>query len=167
MATKRVIKKTAKKSSANRKSRKMTVAAASGSKPEMHKSRLVDKNRIVKVFMDMITMIKIYHWNTRSYAQHKATDELHERLSANVDKFIETLLGKKEDRFSHLSTTIPLATTAPRKFKARLYWFRDYLVSLNSVFDDNGSGAHSDLLNIRDEILGDLNQFLYLMTLDK
>lgn len=128
-----------------------------------NKSRkFVDKNQVVKVFMDMLTMIKIYHWNTRSYAQHKASDELHERLSANVDKFVETLLGKKEDRFSRLSTTIPLATTMPAEFKNRLYWFREYLVHLDMVFESKG---HSDLLNIRDEILGDLNQFLYLMTL--
>ena len=124
----------------------------------------VDKNQIVKVFMDMLTMVKIYHWNTRSYAQHKATDELHERLSANVDTFIETLLGKQEDRFSHLSTTIPLATSKPKEFKRRIYWFRDYLVHLSQVFK---SAEHSDLLNIRDEILGDLNQFLYLMSLKR
>lgn len=122
----------------------------------------VDKNQIVKIFMDMLTMIKIYHWNTRSYAQHKASDELHERLSENVDKFVETLLGNKEDRFSHLSTTIPLATTMPAEFKNRLYWFREYLVRLDTVFAGKG---YSDLLSIRDEILGDLNQFLYLMTL--
>ena len=126
--------------------------------------KFVDKNQIVKVFMDMLTMIKIYHWNTRSYAQHKATDELHERLSANVDKFIETLLGKQEDRFSHLSTTIPLATSKPKEFKRRIYWFRDYLVHLSQVFK---SAEYSDLLNIRDEILGDLNQFLYLMSLKR
>ncbi len=119
------------------------------------------KNQIVKTFMEILTMIKIYHWNTRSYAQHKATDELHERLEANVDKFVETLLGKREDRFHHLSTTIPLATKMPPEFKQRLYWFRNYLVDLDKTF---GPG-NSDLLNIRDEILGDVNQFLYLMTL--
>jgi DNA-binding ferritin-like protein len=127
-------------------------------------SKFVDKNAIVKVFIDMLTMIKIYHWNTRSYAQHKATDELYDRLGSNVDKFIEVLLGKQEDRFSHLSTTIPLATTKPKEFKHRLYWFRDYLVHLNRVFR---SAEHSDLLSIRDDILADLNQFLYLMTLKK
>jgi len=33
---------------------------------------------------------------------------------------------------------------------------------MNAIFDEK---IDSDLLNIRDEMLGDLNQFLYLLTL--
>ena len=35
---------------------------------------------------------------------------------------------------------------------------------LEATFDDK---KDTDLLNIRDEILSDINQFLYLMTFDK
>jgi hypothetical protein len=35
---------------------------------------------------------------------------------------------------------------------------------MNIYFDPS---RDSDLLNIRDELLGDINQFLYLMTFDK
>jgi hypothetical protein len=38
------------------------------------------------------------------------------------------------------------------------------LVHLNRVFR---SAEHSDLLSIRDDILADLNQFLYLMSLKR
>jgi len=49
---------------------------------------------IVKIFMEILNMVKLYHWKTRSYAQHKATDELYSKLNEDIDKFIEILLGK-------------------------------------------------------------------------
>lgn len=120
-----------------------------------------DTNAIVATFMEMANLVKIFHWNTRSYAQHKATDELHSRLGENVDKFIEILLGKRETRFRNLRKSVSISQQKPREFKARIYWFRDYLTHLDACFGKRDT----DLLNIRDEILGDVNQFLYLWTL--
>ena len=53
-----------------------------------------DKSELVKMFLEMLTTIKLYHWNTHSYARHKATDELHEKLSDLVDEFVEVMQGK-------------------------------------------------------------------------
>ena len=50
------------------------------------------------------------------------------------------------------------------ELRERLFEFREFLVDMNQTFD---SKRDSDLLNIRDEILGDVNQFLYLLTFDK
>ena len=47
-------------------------------------------------------------------------------------------------------------------FKEKIYNYRDYLMEMDRVLDKK---YHSDLLNIRDEILGTINRFLYLMTL--
>ena len=47
------------------------------------------------------------------------------------------------------------------EFKQHIYDYREFLIDMNNYFDKN---RDSDLLNIRDEILGDINQFLYLMT---
>jgi len=52
-------------------------------------TRSFKKSHIIRVFLEMLNVIKIYHWKTRSYAQHKATDELYGRLNENIDKFIE------------------------------------------------------------------------------
>ena len=43
-------------------------------------------------------MIKLYHWKTRSYAQHEATDKLYESLNKHIDEFIEVLIGKYSKR---------------------------------------------------------------------
>ena len=56
------------------------------------------KSLIVRTFLEMLNTVKLYHWKTRSFAQHKATDELYERLNGHVDKFVEVLLGKDESR---------------------------------------------------------------------
>ena len=123
------------------------------------------KSAIVENFIEMLNTIKLYHWNTHSYAQHKATDELHEKLSGHVDKFVEILLGKDESRIDKLkpaSTLLVVKHTG--SFKDQIYHYREYLTEMNKCFDPT---TDSDLLNVRDEILGDLNQFLYLMTLDK
>ena len=108
-------------------------------------------------------MVKVYHWNTKSFSQHKATDELHGRLSENIDKFVETLLGKDASRLVALNKRIRLIrlkNTADVKQKMLAY--RAYLIDMPKCLD---ATADSDLLNIRDEILGDINQFLYLLTL--
>ena len=120
---------------------------------------------MVENFIEMLNTVKLYHWNTHSFAQHKATDELYERLNDHVDKFVEVLMGKKEEHIYHVSKQLPLVNTHKlSNFKDQIYQYRDYLTGLNKCLD---STKDTDLLNIRDEILGDINQFLYLLTLDK
>jgi len=124
-----------------------------------------DKSHIVKVFLEVLNMVKLYHWKTHSYAQHKATDELYERLNENIDKFVEILLGKDESRIKMLEKRIDLVDAKNVKdFKSRIYEYRTFLTDINMYFD---AKRDSDLLSLRDEILGNVNQFLYLMTFDK
>ena len=118
-------------------------------------------------FLEMLIMVKLYHWKTYSYAQHKATDGLYDKLNEDIDKFIEVLLGKTEKRTNLLKQSkislIDLSTKD--QLKNQIDKFKAYLVSLTfNTFMIKMS--NTDLLNIRDEILGDLNQFLYLLTLN-
>jgi hypothetical protein len=120
---------------------------------------------IVRVFLEMLNNVKLYHWKTYSYSQHKATDELYEHLNENIDKFIEILLGKEETRVKLLKKQVDLLDTKnTHEFKGRMYEYRDFLVNMNNVFD---AKKDSDLLSVRDDILADINQFLYLLTFNK
>ena len=116
-------------------------------------------------FLEMLMMVKLYHWRTTSYATHKATDELYTSLNGNIDKFIEVLLGKAGNRIDVIGpksfSLIDIDSQA--KLKQKIEGFKGYLVGLNNN-KVIGIMSNSDLLNIRDEILGDLNQFLYLLT---
>lgn len=123
------------------------------------------KSRIVQTFLEMLNTVKLYHWKTHSYAQHKATDELYAKLNENIDTFVEILLGKEESRVKMVEKRIRLIDAENTKdFKGRIYEYREFLIDISKYFD---AKRDTDLLNVRDEILGHINQFLYLMTFDK
>ena len=129
----------------------------------------VFEREITVRFLEMIIMIKLYHWKTYSYATHKATDDLYSKLNENMDKFIEVLLGKVGNRIDLLKTKnirlIDFGSSIKDTYKVKneIIHFKEYLVKLNSnPFMIKMS--NTDLYNIRDEILADLNQFLYLFT---
>jgi len=123
------------------------------------------QKEITVVFLEMLLMVKLFHWKTTSYATHKATDDLYTKLNANIDSFIEVLLGKtgiRTDLMSNKNIRLVDLSSA-ESLKREVESFKGYLVSLN----DNKTMqkmSNTDLYNIRDSILGDLNQFLYLLT---
>lgn len=131
-----------------------------------HAVSLFEKD-ITVMFMEILMMVKLYHWKTHSYAQHKATDDFYGSLNEHMDRFIEILMGKtgmRIDLMKHKSIKL-IDLTNMNQFKAKLEDFKTYLLDLEkNTFIK--SMQNTDLLNIRDEILGDLNQLLYLLTLE-
>lgn len=122
------------------------------------------KSRIVQTFLEMLNTVKLYHWKTHSYAQHKATDELYSKLNENIDTFVEILLGKDESRVKMVEKRCRrIDSENTSDFKGRIYEYREFLIDISKCFDVK---RDTDLLNVRDEILGNINQFLYLMTFD-
>ncbi len=126
------------------------------------------QSEITCKFLEMLIMVKLYHWKTQSYAQHKATDELYSKLNENIDNFVEVLLGKTETRTNLLKKpTISLIDLSSKEqLKTQINDFKVYLVNLT----DNKfimKMSNTDLLNIRDEMLSDINQFLYLLSMNK
>lgn len=123
------------------------------------------KTRIIEIFLGILNSVKIYHWKTYSFSQHKSTDELYSKLNEHMDTFVEILLGKDENRFTMINEKIQLYNFEDvKKFKQRIYNYRGFLIYLTKVLD---AEKDTDLLNVRDELLGDINQFLYLMTFNK
>ena len=53
-------------------------------------------SHITKKLLELLNMIKLYHWKTYSYAEHEATDILYTKLSKHIDEFVEVLLGKDD-----------------------------------------------------------------------
>jgi DNA-binding ferritin-like protein len=120
------------------------------------------KSHLVKVFFEMLNTVKLYHWKTRSYAEHKATDELYDELNKNIDRFIEVLLGKDASRIKMVEKRINLIDSKNgQSFKSRIFEYRQFLIDMHYDLDPK---RDSDLLAIRDDILENINQFLYLMT---
>ena len=128
-------------------------------------SMVAFQKQITIVFMEILMMVKLFHWKTHSYATHKATDELYSKLNENIDTFIEILLGKTGARTDLTGNkNIRLVDlTSSESLKREVDEFKSYLVSLNNN-KAMQQMSNTDLYNIRDTILGDLNQFLYLLT---
>lgn len=150
--------KTFRRRSSNAYSRKNRNSNSSSSLSAFQK-------QITVVFLEMLMMVKLFHWKTHSYATHKATDGLYDDLNGHIDNFIEVLLGKTGSRIDLMSKkSISLIDlNSPESLKSKIIYFKSYLVGL----DNNkalSTMSNSDLFNIRDEILGDLNKFLYLLT---
>ena len=133
-------------------------------KKNYHSVKKFEQEITIK-FFEMLLMIKLFHWKTHSYATHKATDELYKQLNDQMDQFIEILLGKHGNRINLLNKkSIALYDFSNvESFIKKIDEFKTYLVHLS---DNPGmkSMMNYDLLTIRDEILGNLNQFLYLLT---
>jgi hypothetical protein len=123
------------------------------------------QQNIVTMFLHILNTVKLYHWKTSSYAQHKATDELYTNLNLNIDKFIEIMLGKTGGRVNLTGKkSLPLLDYSNvSDFTKEVNKYKQYLMDMNK---DSGLNItnNSDILNVRDEILGNLNQFTYLLT---
>ena len=112
----------------------------------------------------MLLLVKLYHWNTYSYATHKATDDLYGTLNGHVDNFMEILMGKANSRID-LSGKRCISLhylTSNEQMRKKVEQFKSYLVGMenNKALQ---TMSNTDLFNIRDEILGDMNKFLYLL----
>lgn len=124
------------------------------------------EQKIVETFLEMLITVKLYHWKTHSYAQHKATDDLYSKLNENIDSFVETMLGKNGSRvnLTHVKS-IPLNDySSLTPFKVKIDQYKQFLVQMDGSIVNISN--NSDLLNIRDEILGNLDQFSYLLTFE-
>ena len=131
-------------------------------------SRVASKyseSEIVLKFIQILNIIKIYHWKTLSYPQHKATDELYTNLNLSIDTFVEIFLGKTGSRVNLTGTkSLPLLDfTDVNHFKKEIEMYKKYLIDMShhSMLNEK---QDTDLINVRDEILGHLNQFTYLLT---
>jgi DNA-binding ferritin-like protein len=123
---------------------------------------------IVSTFLEMLNTVKLYHWKTKCFAAHKASDELYGTLNEKIDELVEVMLGKAElgGRAKLLNVTgLKLSmTSSDEVFKKQIEAYKTFLINMTSGI--GSVPANADLLAIRDEILAAMNQFLYLLTLN-
>jgi len=130
--------------------------------PDDQNTESLDGEKIQTTLMQMQNQYKILHWQTMSFSQHKSFDEIVSSLIENIDEFIETYMGKYGRVIASTTFNITLANYKDTDFMALTNNYIAFLIGLNDMLDET---QDSDLLNIRDEILGSLNQLKYLLTL--
>lgn len=133
-----------------------------------------DSAEYILRFLEMLNTIKIYHWSTLSYPTHKATDELHSKMSELIDSFIEIYIGhtsRGARAGAGSSAGVPVFKTGAHSisfceckslemFCKKLDEYILFMEGLTERLD-----GYTDLVNIRDEMVGAVAQALYLLRL--
>jgi hypothetical protein len=118
---------------------------------------------IVTKLLTFQNQIKILHWQTTSYAEHKTLDGLYGDLSGHIDEFVEIFMGKYGRVLAQNNFSLTLqnyASLPPMDFMNQI---AVYLIDeLPTMLDPS---KDTDLLNLRDEMLGSVNKTKYLLTL--
>jgi hypothetical protein len=117
----------------------------------------------IHFFFNMRDQVKIYHWQTMQYARHKATDDVIKELDGLIDEFVEVFMGK----YGRPNMTRTTNTVAVKNMtdKTATKFIKDCIAHINGPFSKSVRPTDTDLLNIRDEMLGSLNKLLYLYSL--
>ena len=105
--------------------------------------------------------IKLYHWQTKSFARHTATDALTGALDLAIDSFVESYMGRYgRPKVSGSIKLHNFSESAAKTFVAKETTY------LTSVLPRKLGKNDTDLLNLRDEILAELTKVSYLFTLN-
>ena len=120
-------------------------------------------NSNVNFLLGLHQQLKICHWQTKGIARHEAFGNFYEDLTDLIDDFVEQAMGKY-GRFvlDNETDTIKLVNLSDIDVEAIVDTTRKALVQFTDQFD----AEDTDLLNLRDEILGKLNKYAYLFTME-
>jgi DNA-binding ferritin-like protein len=143
----------------SKRSNKRSIKRKNRTRSSTKRSSGYSVNQIVATMTEMLHAVKLHHWRTHSYSVHKATDNLHEALSEQVDSFVEKLLGSQNARSNLTNMRMHSYNSLP-ELKRRVEYYKQYLRGMPASLG-------TDLLNIRDELLGSLNQFSYMLSLNQ
>lgn len=99
---------------------------------------------------------KLFHWNTKIYSQHKVSDKFDSKLQSLLDKFVEVYLGYYNVNIELNQVNI-INYESLEDYILTLKLLKKYLVKINL--------AEADLINIKDDLLKEINQVIYLIKL--
>jgi len=118
---------------------------------------------IITTLLTLQAQLRVFHWQTKSYAEHQALGGLYDSLEGRIDEFVETFSGRygvpvaKNDYKLTVVNYKDNAGCVEYIDKTIAYMVKDVPAMLKP--DD------TDLLNIRDEMIGALNKTKYLLRL--
>lgn len=120
-------------------------------------------DKVIVNLLKIQNQLRILHWQTTSYAAHKALGKAYEDLNDLIDNLVETHQGKHGRIMFETPIDLGLVNQNEIELEDILIQLNDYLTSTFSEIHD--SVKDTDCLNIRDEILAVINKLRYLLTL--
>ena len=121
------------------------------------------KEELMINFITLQEQFRVLHWQTKSHARHIAYGGIYDALNGLIDNFIEVYMGKYgRVEFASGEGTIVLKNTNDLGLNEFLNQNLEFLMSLTNSLDPQ---KDTDLLNIRDEMMSEINKLKYLLTL--
>ena len=120
------------------------------------------KEEITLKLVQIQLQFKFLHWQTFGDAKHKAYGEIYDAMGKNIDKLVESMMGKYGRIQFDSEFSIMFQDISALSVQNFMDGITEFLVGMTEQLDPK---YDSDLLNIRDEILGDINQTKYRLTL--
>lgn len=120
------------------------------------------KEQFVIMMLQIQTQFKVLHWQTFSEARHVAYGNHYDSLGGHIDEFVEVMMGKYgRFEFPEEGADIKLFNLKSLEINSFLDTVTEFFISMTDQLD---ARKDTDLLNIRDEMLGDTNKLKYLLT---
>ena len=120
------------------------------------------KEEITLKLVQIQLQFKFLHWQTFGDAKHKAYGEIYDSMGNNIDRLVESMMGKYGRIQFDSEFSIMFQDISALSVQNFMDGITEFLVGMTEQLDPK---YDSDLLNIRDEILGDINQTKYRLTL--
>lgn len=115
--------------------------------------------KAIQTLLEIRDQMHLIHWNTTSYAEHKALNDFYDKILDLTDSFVETYQGK----YGRITGGISIEIQTGKDSKALLIEFMIFLnKDITTIIEPL---VDSDLENIIADMKGAVNHTLYLLTL--
>ena len=121
-------------------------------------------NSNVNFLLGLHSQLKIFHWQTKGFSIHEGFAKTRDELEDLMDEFVEQAMGQY-GRFTldDETSTIELVNIADVKPEEMIETVCQSFVQWTDSIDKKDT----NLLNLRDEMLGLFQKLKYLLTLNK
>lgn len=123
------------------------------------KDIMVSLNKLTMNLLNHQIVLKLFHFQTELYGAHKASDSYLEKYAQTMDKFLEIAQGIY-GKISLKKYTLTGSSHSDNNIIKHL----DGMITLLREKIDDVLDDYTDLINVRDELVGDAEQLKYLLS---
>jgi DNA-binding ferritin-like protein len=120
------------------------------------------KEEIILKLVQIQNQFRFLHWQTFGDAKHRAYGNIYDNLGDFIDTFAEAMMGKYGRPDFESEFSIMFQDIKEINIQNFLDGITEFLVNMTDQLD---SRYDTDLLNLRDEMLAEINKLKYLLTL--
>ena len=117
--------------------------------------------KLISTFLKIQNQLRMFHWQTPSYAEHKAFGAAYKAFDTLIDDFVEILIGKHGKPGGKITYKLEL-----EGYDENYTGFINSCVSFFENLQNELNETDIDLINLRDEMLGEINKLKYLLQLN-